>query len=324
MSRLKFLHEFRSFFNFFNIFGLSPFSRHRVTQYLLIAYSLLQIQISIGIFVWAKYARTEEETTLAAIVTYLLLLAVIVTHFIISVEALYTRHRQANVVNILAGIDFLIHQKLKTLVHRKKEAHSIWVKVIGILIIIASLDGCIFYLRFTTQGTDNKIWWPVHYSIAAARFRCLQIVFYVILIRNRLNVINEKIDEFIVSNCLWTGVQQQEIVFFIDNSFDKTMKYNRLLTLKRIYGKLHDVNKLLNETFGWSLLAIFTQIIMVTTCYGYWLFLSVDMNERELSIINICTIVRLMFVAIIITYYCSACSNVVSEFCINFYFCGNQ
>lgn len=51
-------------------------------------------------------------------------------------------------------------------------------------------------------------------------------------------------------------------ILFADklHKFDKkdarTSLYDQLMTLKQIYGKIWDVSNLINDCFGWSLLAI--------------------------------------------------------------------
>ena len=90
------------------------------------------------------------------------------------------------------------------------------------------------------------------------RVRCLQNMFYVDLINEKLNLLNQKLHDIVHKN-----KDKLAYVIFADKLQDfngkkpfKKSLYDQLLVLKQIYGRIWDVSNLINNCFGWSLLGI--------------------------------------------------------------------
>lgn len=83
-------------------------------------------------------------------------------------------------------------------------------------------------------------------------------MFYVDLINEKLNLLNQKLDDIVHKN-----KDKLAYVIFADKLQDfngkkpfKKSLYDQLLVLKQIYGRIWDVSNLINNCFGWSLLGI--------------------------------------------------------------------
>lgn len=96
------------------------------------------------------------------------------------------------------------------------------------------------------------------------RLRCVQVLFFVYLLRSRLIHVNDKVKEILTVQNAHTAdgnvmYDAKNIVFILDTANSKYSTYDRLLNLKQIYGELYEICELINVTFGWSLLAVVTQ-----------------------------------------------------------------
>lgn len=313
MSPQAFFTEYKWFFNFFNLLALAPFSGHPKIQHFLTAYSSVQILIIPIIFMSFKLFSWDFHIMLSSFVTELFSVTLITTHLIISLQAFCTRHQHFCMVNVFVEIDQLINQELGIDVRYKWEKRSIRRKLAVILIIMITLEVCLTYFNLKILDAGS-VCWPFYYSYAIIQFKCLQIIFYALLLKNRLDVVNKNMDEFVLNNYFWHDSQLKTKKPDRNSLDDKTAKFYRLLILKRAYGKLYDVNKLLNETCGWSLLAIFTKAFTSLTSSVYWTFLSITYTGPHINIVSVhvLSILHLIFPATILTYYCNTCTTIVS------------
>lgn len=118
--------------------------------------------------------------------------------------------------------------------------------------------------------------WP----LVIIRARCIHNIFLVDLITEYLTYFNRILVDIIAST-----VDKQELIqerFLIDYTksdfrhLAHKTPYMKLMVLKDVYGYIWDITNLINDTFGWSLLAVATQNFIEFTCNGYWLFLAMD------------------------------------------------
>lgn len=303
MTGVPFFTKFKSFFIFFNLFALEPFSLNRKAQYFLTIHSFIQVPIIVCVLITLSNLQRTNESVLSTFVAYLFIIAIITAHFINSIQVFCTRRKHFEMLDIISAVDSIIWQKFGYSHRYDAEVRSIWIKLIAVLFGVVALETIVLFFLFKVQPEEN-LWWPYYYPFIYIKFRCLQIIFYAVLLRNRLDVINDKIDGFFADGCMQTKSTNHEIISFDnDNSIDNAMKYNRFLTLKCVYGKLYDVSKLLNETFGWSLLVIYTKIFIGLTSSGYWLFVSLDFTNINLDVVIFytVTVIRLIVVATAIT-----------------------
>lgn len=93
----------------------------------------------------------------------------------------------------------------------------------------------------------------------------IQLTFFVYLIRNRLILITEELND--IQN-IFLNVPNEPI--FVNSSGNTPSINNRLLNLKQIYGKLHDSCELWSNAFGISILANTIETFIDFTAHAYW------------------------------------------------------
>lgn len=149
------------------------------------------------------------------------------------------------------------------------------------------------------------------YSMLLIRVRCIQNIFYVDLLKERLHWLAEKI----LTLAYYNDDDQNGIALVENNnkraknSMQNAM-YSELISLKRIYGSIWDTNCLLNDCFGWSLLAIVTHNFIHLTSHGYWLFLALSGMLPSYQIIDsILDIATVFFVMSLLCISCYKCTQ---------------
>lgn len=140
---------------------------------------------------------------------------------------------------------------------------------------------------------------------------------------------NQKLEEIITKNR-----DKMAFILYADKlqKFDKkdpkTTLYDSLMTLKQIYGKIWDVSNLINDCFGWSLLAIVkliiklansqinhfllqvTQYFIEFTSNAYWLFLALEnVLDHSVATQSLCSIFPIVLILTSMDYSCYQCAE---------------
>lgn len=160
---------------------------------------------------------------------------------------------------------------------------------------------------------------PLMYSTFVAYLRLIQVWFFVYLIRVRLNLINKELKGIQVASKTRLkstdhGKEQQiartrDDCPITSSSLTKHSTHDRILCLKEIYGELFEACELIRKAFGWSLLAIFTQISIDLTCQCYWVYVCV---EDSSLVININHLIPMTVISAHLAFYCSSLFRKVS------------
>lgn len=160
------------------------------------------------------------------------------------------------------------------------------------------------------------------------RLRCVQVLFFVCLMRARLILISDKIKEILdTKNAQTSNTNHFEaandvrnIVFVLDTSAAKCTIYDKLLNLKQIYGELYEISETINISFGWSLLAVITQCFIDFTSNSYWTFLALEqpVPDFDNAVNCISLLVPIVIILSVMAYYCSSCSRYVIKLCFKF------
>lgn len=294
--------NYRSFIILFKLFALAPFSTHPTIRYFLYLYSFFQISMIFVIgFAVVCWKDLIEKNAMSTMVNYLFLMGIASTHFIIVLQAFATRCNQLRLLQSITEIDIIFQEELSiTVPAGRRENRSIWIRFFAILIVISLIH--IFLTCYLYFDNTEDFLYLVHYSFLLMLVRYVQTLFYMFLLCNRLNVIDGELLKFVCSEGnLASG------------SFIRSLRYERLLNLKRIYGKLHDFNQILNDTFGWSLLAMFTHWFINFTTYSYWMFMAFYgiTIDCTLIVICVCLLLEVMIVTIYFIYCSSTCAQMV-------------
>lgn len=94
-------------------------------------------------------------------------------------------------------------------------------------------------------------------------------------------------------------------VVISDNVFTRPSTYNRLLSLKRIYGQLFEICEHIGAIFGWSLLIVVIQIFALSTFQTYWTYIHLSNVKRFIT--DLMSIVPSLIVLCSLTFHCSSC-----------------
>ncbi|CRL06940.1 CLUMA_CG019782, isoform A [Clunio marinus] len=137
-------------------------------------------------------------------------------------------------------------------------------------------------------------------------------MFYVDLIKEKLNLVNNKLDDTIRRNRekMAFAIYTNKLQRFDQRIEKRSSLYDQLMALKQVYGKIWDISNLINDCFGWSLLAIVTQYFIEFTSNGYWLFLALEnLLDRSIAIQSLCSIFPIVIILTTMAYSCHRCSE---------------
>lgn len=316
----KLFDEIRNFIVFFLIFGLWPSWPNSKRKVFFVIYSLFHIGPIICIFWLSFYVKKEfDGHSLSSIVQYIFLSSILLTHFAVILEAFINRNAQMRLVEKISHADWLLKTKLQLVVTYREEKQTIFVRLSILFIVLVTVRATflLFYLSHRNRAND---FWLQLYSICILRFRVIQILFFVQLLRTRLRLVREKLKEILVTQSLsgkskdaWQYFRDTSTIFVLDASSAKQTLYNRLLNLKQIHGELHEICELINITFGWSLLTIIAQSSIEFTGNSYCIYLAIE--KSDFLQVSDCLTVLLPIIILLVTmvYYCSSCSRYVSR-----------
>lgn len=309
---MSFYNENRSIMLLFQLFALSPFgftSNERLCLKLISFVSLLLILtiISTAIFI-TGFIR---QNSLQSVVGALLLVAELVTHIFIIIQSYVTRHQQLQIFQNISYIDDQFRQQLSIIVPYDKLWRRYLLRTFGILLVLVlAIIANTIYMAVRHDEYLLKFIGHMVYSMLIIRVRCIQNIFYVDLLQERLHWLAEKIHTLVQTN----DDDQNRIAFVENSKIAKdsmhNAKYLELLSLKRIYGSIWDTNCLLNDCFGWSLLAVVTHNFIHLTSQGYWLFLALSGMLPSYQIIDsILDIATVFFVMSLLCISCYKCTE---------------
>lgn len=300
--KTTFIDEMRGFIAFFLIFGLWPTWQTTKYKSWLVLYSVFSILLVFGIFLSAIYINEVlEDNTLSTAVAYSFLFSILTTHLIIVLQSLLYRKSQTKLIQKFSQVDRLFNTKLHIFMSYRKEKQALFIRFSLLLLLFVAIKvGLMVHLHHMNRL--GSFWYHCLFSIWIMRLRCVQVLFFVYLLRARLILVNDKVKEILAARNLHTG-----------NTNAKYSTYYRLLNLKQIYGELYEICELINITFGWSLLAIITQCFIDFTSNSYWTFLALEQPVPDTANAVDCIglLVPIVIILSLLAYYCSSCSRYV-------------
>lgn len=330
--------EMHNFIIFFQLFAIAPFSKNSLYNYLLIIYSFCSLFAIIMIFISGIFINDViQENSLSALVGGLQFFGLILTHMIIVVQAFLTRQNQMEIIDKLTEIDNIFQNKLYIEIPYNKIRRKYVIKNSIIICILIIIKLYFIITLLISESSSNYYWLHCYYSILVIRLRCIQNMFYVDMIRDRLDYINEKLTGIVYH----TKKNDIKFILLMDddkyqyrrgrkrnqqypnnnnnnddyyNSINtKGPTYEQIIILKQIYGKIWDICNLINDSFGWSLLAITTQYFIDFTSNSYYLFLAIaNIVPDDTAMDSICLLIPIVFQLSILAYSCYKCSQSVS------------
>lgn len=313
----------RVFIVFFSIFGLWPAWKDNKYKWLLIIYSCFSILLVFIIVVSAVFfQKVLEHNPLSSAISYSLFFSILATHLIIVVQSLVQRKFQMRLMQKFTHVDRLFHTKLQVPVSYREERRILFLRFVMMLSTFVVIKVALMIHLYSASALDS-FWYHCLYSVWVARLRSVQVLCFVHLLRERLILVNHKIKEILTARNLYAGFSndwhttynRRNSVFILDKSMPRISIYDRLLSLKQIYGELYEICELINITYGWSLLAIIAQCFIDFTSNSYWTFLALEEASADISTAIDCIslLIPVVIVLSLFAYYCSSCSRYVSK-----------
>lgn len=312
--------EIRKYIFLFQIFGLCPFGRNDFQNFILGLYSLLLFVALVVLSLVAVFYNKiiDDDNSLSAMVAGLVFLGERSTHVILILQAFVSRFDFKKMLTIIGDIDEIFQVQLNRPVDYRTLKKKYFLKLTIILLISKGL--LISLLIFLVLGTRKEsciFWLHLSFSIAAINVRCVQNIFFVDLLNERLEFLNQRLLQISQRNA-----KKSKLILYVE-SFDARSKRpspmqdecKEMLALKEIYGMIWNASSLLNDCFGWSILAIVTRSFIGFTSHGYWLFLGFESFVDPEYIVDSAAIfvlyAFLLYLLCLSCYNCTGCVSII-------------
>lgn len=320
-GQTKLFNEIRSFLVLFSVLGLWPTWPNSKFRALFIISLILYISYIFCIF-WSVFYFNKEFSyhTLSAIVQFSFLAGILMTHFTVIVEAFINRNAQVRLIEKISYVDQLLHSKLQLNISYHSEKNAIFIRLASVMFIFMIIR-TIFTFDLYYEYNINTFPYRLIFSAWTIQLRSIQVLFFVYLIRTRLQFVSDQLNEMLIpstfcgkSKTQWNFFRDTCSIFVLDMSLAKRSLYDRLVNLKQVYGELYEICELINVTFGWSLLTIIVQsLIDFTSCF-YWFYLALQESIVSLTIVCLVDLLPILCLVFSMAYICSSCSYCVSLF----------
>lgn len=304
-----FLKEMRKYFVCFIIFGLWTSWKNCKFENVLRLYSVLLIKLIFCSFFCAIIFRQFfGNITLSSTIATSLFFTMLSSHFAISIESLYKRKLQEELIAKISLVDQLFRMKMGKCVAYNSDRQELFLRNIIVVLVILFLKVSVAIYSHYQIHLVNFMY-PAMYSSWILRLRSLQVIFFVYLTRSRLILIQNELKD-IRNTATSHHILEAASVISPENSTEIS-KFETLLSLKEIYETLHDTCELINKTFGWSLLAISLQSFIDFTCNCYWIFFLFGEKQTSIGPTSVCISFLIQNIASfsMLAFYCSSCSQ---------------
>lgn len=246
-----FSEEMSIFIKLIQFFGLFP------SNIFLQIYSLLNFVGTFVIFISAFYIFPvlREENSLSILVGGLVFVGILLTHLMNIFQAFTSRKQQAEIYHKFDDIDMLFsHQILVNSDYRiiRRRLFRKYLTIAIILMIIHTFS----IVSVTIDGLFFRYYIHLIFPVIVIRFRCIQSMFYVDVVREKLELLNEKLNRDIIQKGNGKIIMVVEkFQAYRKKAFDNSL-YDTILAMKTIYGSIWDITNLCNDCLGYSLLFI--------------------------------------------------------------------
>lgn len=272
--------------------GLAPFGKNSkqniILQVVSIWYLLIALIMLVSLFLIPGY---HIPNGLQWVISRLLVVAEIVTHIIVICQSYATRTHQVQIWRNLDDIQELLEQAGHTKNAQLGRKQFVKISLMLALVVSTLLIELIFLWCLYSEYMLTYIGQSVLPTIVN-RFRCVQIVFYVELMREQLQCVAKRLESMAKGASNSKVNVAKLLLLYPDRGGwwkgkpNSKSKDANLRALKAAYGKIWDTSCLINDCFGWSLLAIVTQYFIHLTTQGYWIFMIISDLIGELQYIE--------------------------------------
>ena len=249
-----FTEEMSPFIRLFQIMALYP------SSFLLKIWSLINFGIMVFIFISAFciFPVLENDNSLSLLVGGLVFVGILFTNLMNIAQAFFTVNKQTEIYRKFDQIDLTLANQLHVHIDYKKIRRRLIIKYTLLILALIAIHG-VSIVSVTYYGVAFSYYVHLIIPVGATRLRCVQNMFYVDLINEKLKSMNQKLNDMVSRNhdkmayILFSHKLQK---FDVKEKTISSSLYEQIITLKQIYGKIFDVSNLINDVFGWSLLFV--------------------------------------------------------------------
>lgn len=291
----------RYFFILIILFGLWTSWKNIEHKQYLRAYSIFSIALPFVCFSTAVcYNRFFAFERLPFVVFNLLLALVYLTHLVIVSESAFQSKSQMKIIQKFASVVSLFRTQLAIRIPYQEEKRDLVLRIL----ILALIEMSVKLLEL-----NYRYFYFIVYPTIVIHLRLVGVLFFMYLLQTRLKLINRELSdiqsiEFASSNVQSNCMHKSKPVVISDNVFTRPSTYNRLLSLKRIYGELFEICEHIGAIFGWSLLIVVIQIFALSTFQTYWAYIHLSNIKRFIT--DLMSIVPSLIVLGSLTFHCSS------------------
>lgn len=273
------------------------------------------------------FGESLPLSALQLIINGLLAAAEIATHIIVVWQSYATRTQQTNIVRNANAIEELLANagdRRPTKSMDRRLLIKTWMllsTVIGTIVIEIVFLSFFYQDYFVTYIAQHV------FPTLVNRIRCVQNVFYVDMMSEQLDGVVQCMQTIIDRDSVAPSEKRkaQSILLYPDKGGWLKKQYHpkvsnskaknqicELRALKAAYSKIWETNCLINECFGWSLLAIVTEYFVHLTSNGYWLYMVfAQLITAELLVESLSDVGSVLFLMVALCQSCYACSEKV-------------
>ena len=262
------------------------------TIYIIILMSAVVIKSIVGVM----NNELLNEYIISWVVSTIVYISQMLTHFIIMCEALMKHEQHEDFLRVLYCIDISFKIRLRMDIKKSKITKLLRWKFIKCM-LISHIGLLVFALNITINLDAGYFWWALM-AIMAQRVRVLQLIIYVDFLKYFLLGLNNKLNQVV---CLRTQSSKQ--LLDIDHKHLKSMELMK--SIKDIYASIYEASVLINEFAQASMFASSASLFLDFTCHIYWSLLALD-NLFSLYTItsSVATIVPLAWLLCNLCYSC--------------------
>lgn len=246
--------EMGLFIKIFQVMALYP------SSFMLKIYSLLNFGVTVFIFISAFFIFPvlENDSSLSLLVGGLVFVGVLLTNLMNIVQAFFSVNQQTEIYRKFDQIDMMLANQLLIHTDYNKIRRQLIIKYTLMLLVLLAIH-VVSIVSVTIYSVAFSYYVHLIIPVGAIRLRCIQNMFYVDLINEKIKSMNQKLNDMINRNhdkmayILFSHKLQK---FDVKEKKISSSLYEQIITLKQIYGKIFDVSNLINDVFGWSLLFV--------------------------------------------------------------------
>lgn len=281
--------------NPFSVTSLNCFTSKRSNTWSVCSILLLILLISHGIFDTEFYSDVDASTEKTIVLIKLCMVRL--GHVTILIESFVQRTDLIEIINALSVIDSTLVKELGVDVrHKDLKKLVLQCLLIGSAIFISIESSVLAIFMHHSSSTFVSFWIARLFSFSVICLRYLQLIIFVYIVQSRLSLINRnltKIDTIETFNessaklISIVGHLEEDNRDMLKMKNKKFNNFDEIAILRKLFGKLWDVSKLINDCFGWTLLSCVGNDFGTLTLNGYWMYLS---YRKTKNVAIICSI----------------------------------